>query len=146
MHIFRRPHPEYLTLITTDVHYELECVLEHELLNCCFSGADSKQELFKALHNLTDLALPTLLLCTSLLLKSLPLPHLTVTKKPPDSNPFENFSPSTLEILSTILQHLVHLITRTHYTQGERNDNPKKRNSITQARDDLAQTFTDKAL
>lgn len=75
---------EYLTLTATPIYQEMDHVLELRMLNC-FSGTASKQGPFKAVHDLTELALPTLLL-----LQCLPLPHLTVTKKPQGPCPFSN--------------------------------------------------------
>lgn len=67
---------EYLTLTETGIYQEMDHILGQGILNC-FSGTASKQGTFKTVHDLTELALPTLLL-----LQCLPLPHLTVTKKP----------------------------------------------------------------
>lgn len=65
---------EYLTLTETGIYQERDHILQKGMLNC-LSWRDSKQETFKATHDLTELAVPTLLP-----LQCLPLPHLTVTK------------------------------------------------------------------
>lgn len=51
----------------------------------CLSGTASKQRTSKATHDLTELAVPTLLP-----LQCLPLPHLTVTKTPRGLSLFSN--------------------------------------------------------
>lgn len=64
MHISRMLNMEYLTLTTPAIHYKRDHVLEQGLLNC-FPGTASKQGLFKPVHDLTELALPTLVLLYS---------------------------------------------------------------------------------
>lgn len=73
----------YLTLTGNDTSQEMHDVLAQGMLKC-FSGTASKQGTFKAVHDLTELALPTLLL-----LHCLPS-HLTATKKPQSLCPFFN--------------------------------------------------------
>lgn len=91
MHIFRRLNLEYLTLTTTDVHYELDCVLEHELLNCCFAGADPKQELLKAEHGTLGTAYLTTMYFTPA--EEFAIATFDSDKKPPDLCPSEDFFP-----------------------------------------------------
>ena len=74
---------EYLTLKETGIYQEMDHVLEQGMLNR-LSGTASKQGTFKAVQDLTELALPT-----SLVLQC--LPHLTMTKKPQGPCPFSNF-------------------------------------------------------
>lgn len=75
---------EYLTLTETGIYQEGDHVLEKGMLNC-LSGTASKQRTSKATHDLTELAVPTLLP-----LQCLPLPHLTVTKTPQGLSLFSN--------------------------------------------------------
>lgn len=94
-------------------------ILAQGMLNC-FSGTASKQGTFKAVHDLTELALPTLLL-----LQCLPSPHLTATKKPQSLCPFLNS-----KNLVTTSQRSEYLFRRTHQAQEKRSDPSKGRNSI----------------
>lgn len=93
------------TLTETGIYQERHHILQKGMLNC-LSGTASKQETFKATHDLTELAVPTP--------QCLPLPHLTKTPQgpPPSSNLKSRHCFAELSVS----------FRRTHQAQDKRKD------------------------